>query len=255
MKIAISGKGGVGKSTLTALLTQAWARAGIAITAIDADPSGNLARYLGFPAPDKIKPIIDIPGLVAERTGAQPDQTGQIYKLNPRVADIPEKFAPIHNGIRLIVMGRIKSGGSGCACPENTLLKSLLQHLILERDEYLILDMEAGLEHLGRGTAQGVNLLLVVVEPSLASIEVARKIKHLARDIGIKNIYAVANKIHSPEDQAFITAHLKNIKIIGFLPFSRITQNQERNRNRSGRDTALMDELKTIQASIIRYSS
>ena len=250
MKIAISGKGGVGKTTLTALLAQAWTKDGKKVMAVDADPAGSLARYLRFPNYDRIKPIIDVPGLVAERTGAQPDKTGQIYKLNPRVSDIPEKFAPIHNGIKLIVMGRIKSGGSGCACPENTFLKALIQHLILERNEYLIMDMEAGLEHLGRGTAQGVNLLLIVIEPSLASIEVARKIKRLARDIGIKTVAGVANKISSAKDKKFILTHLKNIKILGFIPFSPITQKRERDNSGQVPERAFTDTLNTIRTLI-----
>ncbi|MFH1228322.1 MAG: AAA family ATPase [Planctomycetota bacterium] len=220
MKIAITGKGGSGKTTLSALIALAWANQGYKVLAIDADPVASLASALGFPEPDKIIPLSRMAGLVEERTGAKPGKSGQIFKLNPTVNDLPDKIAHEHNGIKLIVMGGVASGGSGCACPENALVRNLLQHIILERDERVIVDMEAGIEHLGRGTADAVDCLITVVEPSLRSIQAAHQIKSLAGDIGIKNVRAVCNKIQSAEDEKFIRNNLDSLKIIGLLPLS-----------------------------------
>lgn len=219
MKIAITGKGGVGKTTICALLARAWVRAGYQVLAIDADPVGGLAGALGFPKSTEIIPLSEMSELIEARTGAKPGTLGQLFKLNPKVDDLPAKIASEHNGIKLIVMGGIKSGGGGCACPESTLIKALIRHIILERDDYVIMDMEAGVEHLGRGTAEAVDLMIIVVEPSLRSIQTAHQIKRLAQEIGIKNIKAIGNKIRTREDKEFIQHNLAEIKVIGFIPF------------------------------------
>src|SRR5512136_209309 len=185
MKLAISGKGGVGKTLLAALLSREYAGNGYEVLAIDADPDTNLASALGFPDPDEITPISEMKELIEERTGVIPGQPGVMFKLNPKVDDIPEKFARKIDGIRLMVMGKIKKGGSGCYCAENTLLQALIVHLLLARNEVVILDMAAGIEHLGRATAKYVDKLIVVVEPGRKSVETALRIKKLAQDIGL----------------------------------------------------------------------
>ena len=163
MKIAISGKGGVGKTLLASLLCKTFAEAGYSVIAIDADPDANLASTLGFPNADKIIPISDMKELAEERTGARGGQLGSFFKLNPKVDDLPEKYSQKHDGLRLMVMGRVKKGGTGCYCPENALLQALLTHLLIARDEVVILDMEAGIEHLGRGTAKAVDKLILTI--------------------------------------------------------------------------------------------
>jgi len=221
MKIAISGKGGVGKTTLAAFLTRIFAEAGYSVLAVDADPDANLAASLGFPQPEEITPISEMKELIEERTGVPSGQTAPFFKLNPRVDDIPEKYARKYNGIRLMVMGRIKRGGSGCYCPENALLQALITHLLIARDEAVILDMEAGIEHLGRATAKAVDKLIVVVEPGRRSIETAYRIDKLAREIGLQNAVAVVgNKIRSQSDKEFLTSSLPSFEFLGFIPYA-----------------------------------
>jgi CO dehydrogenase maturation factor len=214
MKIAISGKGGAGKTTLAALLAQEVAAQGARVFAIDADSNPNLALALGFP--EMPQPLVELKDLIEERLGALEG----FFRLNPKVDDIPERFSFEHRGIRLLVMGGIRQGGAGCACPENAFLRSLLQHLVLARDEWVIVDLEAGLEHLGRATAQGVDALLVVVEPASSSLETARRMRELAAEIGLKRFYAVGNKIREPEDAQFIQQGLDELKILALLPES-----------------------------------
>jgi CO dehydrogenase maturation factor len=222
MKIAISGKGGVGKTLLAALLSKIFADSGYSVIAIDADPATSLAATLGFPEPERITPISEMKELVAERTGARPGEMGGMFKLNPRVDDLPENYAAKHHNIRLMVMGQVKRGGSGCYCPESALLQSLVSHLLLARNEVVILDMEAGIEHLSRATARAVDKLIIVVEPGRRSIETAAKIKDLAGDIGLHNIAVVANKIQGQADEAFINRSLTGFDVIGFIPYDRV---------------------------------
>ncbi len=219
MKIAISGKGGVGKTLLAALLARTFAGSGYSVLAIDADPDANLAATLGFPHPEKITPIAEMEDLIAERTGARPGQMAPYFKMNPKVDDIPEKYALKKDGIRLMRMGRLKKGGTGCYCPENALLKALLSHLLLARKEVVILDMEAGIEHLGRATATAVDKLIVVVEPGRRSIETALNIKKLATDIGLTSMVVVGNKIRNQSDEEFIHTSLPDFKFLGYIPF------------------------------------
>ncbi len=219
MKIAISGKGGVGKTLLASLLVRTFAEHGYLVIAIDADPDANLATTLGFPDADKVNPISEMKELIAERTETKQGKSGLYFKINPRVDDIPEKYSLKHNSIRLLVMGPVKKGGTGCYCPENAFLAALLSHLLIARDEVVILDMAAGIEHLGRGTAKAVDRLIVVVEPGRVSIETAYRIDRLAKDIGIENIAVVGNKIHSQSEIEFITSRLKDFDILGFIPY------------------------------------
>ncbi len=219
MKIAISGKGGVGKTMLAALLSKTFAESGYSVLAIDADPDANLSATLGFPEPEKITPIAEMKELIEERTGVQPGKAAPFFKLNPKVDDIPEKYAVEHNGIKLMLMGRMKKGGSGCYCPENALLQALVTHLLLARDEVVILDMEAGIEHLGRATARAVDKLIVVVEPARRAVETAYRISKLTQDIGLQNVAVVGNKIRSQSEKEFIVSSLSGFEFLGFIPY------------------------------------
>ena len=249
MKIAITGKGGVGKTTIASLLANAWVKAGYKVLAIDADPVASLAGALGFPEPDKIIPLSEMSGLVEERTGAKPGTLGQMFKLNPTVDDLPDKIAHEHNGIKLIVMGGVAIGGGGCVCPASALIKTLIRHIILERNERVIIDMEAGVEHLGRSTADAVNWMITVVEPGLRSIQAAHRIKTLAEQIGIKNVVAIGNKVRSPEDRNFISNYLDKIKLIGTIPFSDSISGLDRKETVKP-NTQIEQETKSIMDSL-----
>jgi len=219
MKIAISGKGGVGKTLLASLLSRTFAESGYSVLAIDADPDANLAANLGFPHPDDIIPISELSELIEERTGARPGQSAPFFKLNPKVDDLPEHYSVMHNGVKVMVMGRIKRGGTGCYCPEGALLQALLSHLLVQRDEVVILDMEAGIEHLTRGTARAVDKLIVVVEPGRRSIETARRIIQLAHDLGMQNTAIVGNKIRNQSEKEFLLNSLPDTEFLGFIPY------------------------------------
>ena len=221
-KVAITGKGGVGKTTLTALLSHVYTQRGQDVIAIDADPAGNLGMAFGLPAEldAELKPIAEMETLIYERTGAQPGSIGGWFKLNPKVDDIPENLSITHRGVRLLRLGTVRGGGTGCLCPENALLRALVTHLLLRRDQTLLLDMEAGIEHLGRATADSMNAFIIVVEPGLRSLGTAQQIRELASEIGIKRIYLVANKVRNPQDVEFVRQHAPDLPLLGSLPFS-----------------------------------
>ncbi len=205
LKIAIGGKGGVGKTTITALLARCLAAdKNNKVIAIDADPVANLAAGLGIPEDKPITPISELTELIAERTGATPGTMGGFFTLNPKVDDIPDRFSLERDGVKLLVMGTVQSGGSGCICPESTILKALMNHLVLVRDDIVIMDMEAGVEHLGRATSASVDALIVVVNPGARSRAAAAKIRKLGQDIGIKNILILGNRVNGPEDEEII---------------------------------------------------
>ena len=220
MKIALTGKGGVGKSTISGLIARILKDMGNRVVAIDADPDMNLASILGIPETVEITPIIELKELIAERTGTKVGEPAPFFKMNPKVDDIPDQFSVDHEGIRLLTMGTTTRGGGGCACPENAFLKTLLSHLVLARDEAIVLDMEAGIEHLGRGTALGVEWMIVVVEPSVMSLDTAKRIRKLSGDIGIKHLSIVGNKIRDDVDRDFIKSHAGGIDIAGFIDHS-----------------------------------
>ena len=219
MKIAISGKGGVGKTLLSAFLSRIFADSGFSVIAIDADPDANLAATLGFPNPESITPISELDDLIEERVGVRPGQSGSFFQLNPRVDDLPDNYSLRMDGIRLMAMGRIKRGGTGCYCPEGALLQALISHLLLQRKEVVILDMEAGIEHLSRGTTKAVDKLIIVVEPGRRSIETAQTIHKLAQDLDLPNIAIVGNKIRNEDDRKFITSSLPGFEFLGFIPY------------------------------------
>jgi len=253
MKIAVSGKGGVGKTTFSSSLARSFEKSGAKVLVVDADPDANLAQALGIPRQDveNIKPIASMDELVEERTGAKPGAAGQMFKLNPKVDDIPDEFAYTRGGIRLLVMGRSKAGGAGCYCPENVLLKSLVRHIILRRDEVAILDMEAGIEHLTRGTSGAVDAFIVVVEPGGRSVQTALQVRSLASDLGIRKVYVVGNKVRGEEDREFLKANLPGMDILGFLSYDQ----QVIEADLHGRDVytscpALASEIDGIKARI-----
>jgi CO dehydrogenase maturation factor len=219
VKIAVSGKGGVGKTTFAVFLIRALADQGKRVLAIDADPDANLAQALGVENADQIVPISQMKTLIEERTEAKPGTMGAFFKLNPKVDDLPERLSVKINGVKVMVMGGVKTGGAGCVCPESTLLKNIVRHVVLSRDEAVVLDMEAGLEHLGRGTAMSVDRLVVVVEPGRRSIETANQIRRLAGDIGIKRLVFVGNKIRSDKDKKFLLEQMPDFEFLGFIPF------------------------------------
>jgi CO dehydrogenase maturation factor len=222
MKVAISGKGGVGKTTLAGVMARILADRGKKVLAIDADPDANLASALGFPKEmvEEVTPLVAMTPLVEERTGAKKGTYGAMFKLNPKVDDIPDQFGVSHRGVKLLVLGSISQGGGGCFCPENVLLKGLMRHLFVGRDEVVIVDMEAGLEHLGRGSTEFVDALIVVVEPGLRSIGTTKQIRKLAADLGVKRVLIVGNKITTEEDRKIIEEHLPDFEILGHLSFN-----------------------------------
>jgi len=220
-KIAITGKGGVGKTTLASLLSYLYKDAGYNVLAVDADPTSGLAAALGFP-PEQvaaIEPIAEMNELIFERTGAQPGTMGGFFSLTPKVDDIPERFSGLHRDIRLLRLGAVKLGGGGCLCPENALLKALTTHLFMRRNEVLIMDMEAGVEHLGRATARAVDAMIIVVEPGRRSVNVMQEIRRLANDLGLTHIHLVGNRVRGEQDKAFIRKMAGDLPILGFLPY------------------------------------
>ncbi|WP_419749143.1 AAA family ATPase [Terrisporobacter petrolearius] len=240
MKIAITGKGGVGKTTFSSILSRMFAEDGYRVVAVDADPDANLASALGFTKEvyESIVPIADMKDVISDRTSSQSGTFNKMFKLNPKVDDIPQKYCKEHNGVRLLTLGSVDYGGSGCVCPEHVLLKRLCSHLILQNKDVVIMDMEAGIEHLGRGTAQGVDAFVVVVEPGERSIQTYRKVKQLGGDIGVRKVFVVGNKIRNNEDEEFIKSNLEDGDLLGFINYNQEVINSDRN-NKSPYDESV----------------
>ncbi len=220
MKIAVTGKGGVGKTTFSSILARLYAEEGKSVLAADVDPDANLGLALGFTEEEveSITPISEMKNLVQERTNASPD--GRFFKINPKVDDIPDKYAKTCNGVKLLVLGTVDTAGAGCVCPEHVILKRLISHLVLHSDDVVIMDMEAGLEHLGRGTAQDMEQFVVVIEPGARSIQTYKNVKRLATQLGIKRVRVVANKVRNTEDEAYIKERIPKEDLLGFMHYN-----------------------------------
>jgi CO dehydrogenase maturation factor len=248
MKIAITGKGGVGKTTLTAVLARLYAAEGRKVLAVDVDPDANLGLALGFSEEELagITPISKMSELIAERTGAASDGLGKFFKINPRVDDIPDRFAKEKNGVKFLVMGTVETGGSGCVCPEHIVLKRVISHLVINRDEVVLMDMEAGIEHLGRGTAGMVDRFIVVIEPGARSIQTYHTVKSLAADLGVRQVSVVANKVRSTEDEDFLQSRIPEEDLLGFIAYNDEVIAADRN------GTSPFDTSESVRQQILR---
>ena len=220
MKVAITGKGGVGKTTLSSTLARLYADEGRTVLAADVDPDANLGLALGLTQEDvdAITPISKMRTLVEERTGA--NAANKFFKLNPQVSDIPDTFSKEINGVKLLVMGTVDVGGSGCVCPEHVMLKSILSALTYRKNDVVIMDMEAGLEHLGRGTASHMDQFIVVIEPGARSVQTYRNVKRLAKDLGVKQVRVVANKVRDAQDEEFVRSAIPEEDFLGCIHYN-----------------------------------
>ena len=229
MKLAITGKGGVGKTTLSSTLARLYADEGRTVLAADVDPDANLGLALGLTQEevDEIVPISKMRTLVEERTGAT--AANKFFKLNPYVADIPDTFSKDINGVKLLVMGTVDVGGSGCVCPEHVMLKSILSSLTYRKNDVVIMDMEAGLEHLGRGTAMNMDQFIVVIEPGARSVQTYRNVKRLAADLGVKRVRVVANKVRDEKDEEFIRNTIPAEDLLGMVHYNLEIMDADRN--------------------------
>jgi len=229
MKLAITDKGGVGKTTLSSTLARLYADEGRTVLAADVDPDANLGLALGLSQEevDQIVPISKMRTLVEERTGAS--AANKFFKLNPYVADIPDTFSKDINGVKLLVMGTVDVGGSGCVCPEHVMLKSVLSSLTYRKGDVVIMDMEAGLEHLGRGTAMNMDQFIVVIEPGARSVQTYHNVKRLAKDLGVKRVRVVANKIRDEKDEQFILNAIPAEDLLGIIHYNPEIMDADRN--------------------------
>ena len=220
MKFAITGKGGVGKTTLSSTLARLYADEGRTVLAADVDPDANLGLALGLSQEevDAIVPISKMRSLVEERTGD--NAANKFFKLNPYVADIPDTFSKDINGVKLLVMGTVDVGGSGWVCPEHVMLKSILSTLTYRKNDVVIMDMEAGLEHLGRGTAMNMDQFIVVIEPGARSVQTYRNVKRLENYLGIKKVRVVANKVRDEKDEACLRSAIPAEDLLGMIHYN-----------------------------------
>ena len=252
VKIAIGGKGGVGKTTVCAVWAQLFAESGYNVLAIDADPNTNLALAFGIASEQNPEPLIRMKQLIAERTGTDKDSVGAYFRLNPKVNDLPERYWLQTKGLKLLVLGAITNAGAGCACPEGAFLKALLRHTILQRQEMVLVDLAAGVEFMGRASVQGIDALVIVVEPGGRSIETANNIAKMARELGIKRVGAVANKVTEASETDVIKSQLKDAALLGSLPYSRFIQQADLKRTPViGADEELVNRLREAKNALM----
>ena len=253
MKIAVTGKGGVGKTTFSAILARLYAEEGRPVLAADVDPDANLGLALGFSEEEveSIVPVSKMKDLVNERTGVDPTGIIKFFKMTPRVDDIPDRFALEKNGVKLLTLGTVDVAGAGCVCPEHVILKRLISHLVIMSDDVVIMDMEAGLEHLGRGTTSGMDQFIVVIEPGARSVQTYERIKSLAKDIGITKVRVVANKIRDDSDREFIRSRIPADDLLGFISYDAEVIDADR-RGLSPYDVSprAVEEIRAIKARI-----
>lgn len=251
MKVAITGKGGVGKTTFAACLARLYADEGRKVLCADVDPDANLGLALGFSEEDlaKITPITEMKELIQQRTMAH--QFENFFKINPKVDDLPDMLAKEINGVKLLLMGTVKTGGAGCVCPEHVILKRLLSHMIVQRDEVVIMDMEAGLEHLSRGTTDMVDQFIVVVEPGARSIQTYHSVQRLAADLGVHKVSVVANKVRDASDEEFIREQVPEEDLLGMIHYNGAVSDADR-RCASPYDIATdtVEEIRAIKNKI-----
>jgi len=255
LKIAVTGKGGVGKTTLAGGLARLLAEEGYNVVAVDADPDANLASSLGIPEEEMqgVVPIADMKELIAERTDSKPGTFGTYFKMNPKVDDLPEALSKVHKGVRLLVMGTVKEGGGGCVCPESVMLKALLQHLLLARKDVVIMDMEAGLEHLGRGTAGAVDAMIVVIEPGMRSLQTAASIRRLAGDLKVKRIFVVLNKVQGPEEEEVVMSRMDGMPVLGSISYNQnIRRADLEGTSPYDADPAFVEEIRRIKERLFQ---
>ncbi len=253
MKVAITGKGGVGKTTLSSTLARLYADEGRTVLAADVDPDANLGLALGLTQEqvDEIVPISKMRTLVEERTGA--NEANKFFKLNPYVADIPEKYSKDINGVKLLVMGTVDVGGSGCVCPEHVMLKAILSNLSYRKNDVVIMDMEAGLEHLGRGTAANMDQFIVVIEPGARSVQTYRNVKRLASDLGVARVRVVANKVRDQQDEDFIRQAIPEEDLLGIVHYNpEIIDADRQGKSPYDFSPKAIEEIKNIKAILDR---
>lgn len=251
IKIAIGGKGGVGKTTICAIWAQLFAQDGYDVLAIDADPNSNLALAFGISSEQIPESLIEMKELIAERTGSGKDAVGSYFKLNPKVSDLPEKYWLEVDKVKLLILGAITQAGSGCACPEGAFLKALLTHTILQRQEVVLIDLAAGVEFMGRASIQGIDALVLVVEPGSRSIETANNMAKMASQLGIKCTAAIANKITESQQTDLIKSQLDNITLLGNINYSRSLQQADIKRLPVfGTDLEITEKLKQAKCKL-----
>ncbi len=255
-KIAIGGKGGVGKTTVCAIWARILAEEGLDVLAIDADPNTNLALAFGLDDHTSPQPLIKMKELIAERTGTGKQAVGTYFKMNPKVSDLPEKYWLELGKVKLLVLGAITHGGAGCACPEGAFLKALLTHSILQRDEVVLVDLAAGVEFLGRASIQGIDALVLVVEPGGRSIRTAVNMARMARELGVRQVAAIANKIGEPSETTVIQSRLGDVALLASLPQSRALQQADLERKPVFQaDPRIVAELKRAKDSLVSVLS
>ncbi|HED23744.1 MAG TPA: carbon monoxide dehydrogenase [Firmicutes bacterium] len=218
LKIAVSGKGGAGKSTVSAQLVRCFTLHQMPVFAVDADPDANLGLVLGLDPEkvDSLRPLIELQEVIEAKNAGG----GSFVDLNPDVDDVLDNYTLREGVLRFLKMGAIKQGGSACYCKENSFLNAILTTMLLDRPEAVVLDMSAGIEHLTRGTARGIKVMLVVVEPSRAGVSTARAVDRLCTDLEIEQVFFVGNKIRTEEDRAYLENSLPPERFTGMIPFS-----------------------------------